>query len=331
MIPRVGGVATEACWPQQNLVFVLHAVLVVVVVQVVTHAVVVVVESVDHRVWLSAAGGNFHRILNPVAVPVVIRPVGNAVVVMVERGLFLAPETTGDGFLNVIRDAVVVVIGVFAVRDAVVVVVHVVVGRLPQALAQDTKIPHRLEVTVAISIEVVAVVIVVHTVCTAEEVRIQLAVVVVKVVVAVHFKEVPDAVVVVVHVIPVVDRIVIVIDVDGVVREVAVGVAINIIVVEIRTKFVGEVRFRTVVGLPLPETDQQSKPGDVGVAVVDNIRVGNAGFRSAVATEVEEVAAALCPGRAADFRVGRRDDRALVDVRVGTCGIRRTKLRIYAV
>ena len=60
VIPRVGGVATETGGPQQDLVLVLHAVLIVVVVQVVTHAVVVVVKGVDHRVRLSTAGGDLH-------------------------------------------------------------------------------------------------------------------------------------------------------------------------------------------------------------------------------------------------------------------------------
>ena len=250
---------------------------------------------------------------------------------MVEGGLLFTPEATRDGFLNLVRNAVVVVVGVLTVGHAVVVVVDVVVGRLAQALAQDTEVPHGLEVAVAISVQVVAVVVVVHTVCAAEEVRIQLAAVVVEVVVGVHFEEVPDAVVVVVHVKPIVDCVVIVVDVDRVVGEVAVGVAVHVVVVEVSTQLVGEVRFGTVVGLPLPKADEQTKPGDVGVAVVDDVRVRDAGFRSTVAAEVVEVAAALCTGRAADFGVGRRHDRALIDVGVGARGVWRTKLRVDAV
>ena len=331
MVPRVGGVAPEACWPQQHLVFVLHPVLIVVFVKVVAHAVVVVVKGVDHGVRLPAAGGDLHRILDAIAVPVVVRPVFDAVVVVVKGGLFFAPETSRDGFLNVVGNAVVVVVGVFAVRDTVVVVVHVVVGRLTQALTQDAEVPHRLEVSVAVSIEIVAVVVVVHTVRAAEEVRIQLAVVVVKIVVAVHFKEVPNPVVVVVHVKPVVHCVVVVVDVDRVVREVAVGVTVHVVVVEIRTELVGEVRFGAVVGLPLPQADEQSEPRDVGVAVVDDVRVGDAGLRRAVATEVVEVTAALCSGRAADFRVGRRHDCALVDVGVRARGVWCAELRVDAV
>ena len=216
-------------------------------------------------------------LLDAVAVPVVVRPVGDAVVVVVERGLFLAPEATGDGFLvHVVRNAVVVVVGVFTVGNAVVVVVHVVEGGLAEPLAQDTQVPDCLEVPVAVGVKVVAVVVVVHAVQSAEEVRIQLAVVVVEVVVAVHFEVVPDAVVVVVHVKPIVDRVVIVVKIDRVVGEVAVGVAVDVVVVEVSAQLIGEVGLGAVVGLPLPEADQQAKPGDVGVAVVHDVRVGNA-------------------------------------------------------
>ena len=78
--------------------------------------------------------------------------------------------------------------------------------------------------------------------------------IVVQVVVCIDFKIIPKTVVVVIDIEPIKDGIVVVIEVDGVVKEVTIGVTIDIVLVEIGSQFIGEVRFRSVVRIPLPDT-----------------------------------------------------------------------------
>ena len=247
VIPRVGGIAIEACGPEQDFVFVVHAVLVIVLVKIVSCAVVVVVERCRD------ADCQFDGVGNAVAVPVVVSPVQDTVVVVVKRGLLLAPETAGELFLVDVHAPVVIVIRVFTVRNAVVVVVNVVQTGRTQTLRHDALVPDRLVEAVVVGVGVVAVVVVVDAVCTAEEVPVVLAGVVVKVEVAVHLEEIPNAVVVVIHVKPVKDGVVIVVQVDGGVGEITVDVTVNVVLEEVSPQFIGEVRLGTVVAVPLPD------------------------------------------------------------------------------
>ena len=98
----------------------MHAVFIVVLVQVVPCSVVVVVKG------CCDAFQQFGGVGQTVAVPVVVHPVDHAVVVVVKGGLFFTPKATGNGFLINVQPTVVVVVGIFAIGDAVVVVVNVV-------------------------------------------------------------------------------------------------------------------------------------------------------------------------------------------------------------
>ena len=137
----------------------MHAVFVIVFIQVVASPVVVVVKR------RSDADAEFNGVGDTVAVPVVVGPVHDAVVVMVPCGLLFAPETPSDLFLVNVQAAVVVVVGVFAIGNSVVVVVHVVETWRAQALRHDALVPNGLEEPVTVCVGVVSVVVVVVAVC----------------------------------------------------------------------------------------------------------------------------------------------------------------------
>ena len=155
VVPRVGGVSIEAGGPKQNLVFIVHAVLVVVLVEIVASSVVVVVEGCGN------ADQQLNGVGDAVAVPIVVGPVQDAVVVVIPRGLLLTPETTVDQFLINVEASVVVVVGVLAVRNAVVVVVDVVDAGRTKTLRHDALVPNRLVKSVVVCVSVVTVVVVV--------------------------------------------------------------------------------------------------------------------------------------------------------------------------
>ena len=325
MVPRVGGVAVKASGPEKNLVLVVHTVFIIVLIKVVSGAVVVVVERCrDVREQLNGVG-------KAVAVPVVIGPVHDAVVVVVKGGLLFTPETTGDLFLVNVKSTVVVVIGVFTVGDTVVVVVNVVEAWRSQTLGHDPLVPHRLVEAVVVGVGVVAVVVVVNAVQAGEEVPVVLAGVVIEVEVAVDFEEVPDTVVVVVDVKPVKDGVVVIVEVNGRVGEVTVNVAVNIVLEKVSTEFIGEVGLRAVVAVPLPNTGRKADPGDVRVAVVGHLRVGDAGVDGTVATEVVVPTANALDGCAAPVARGAAGRSTLVKGCIGTGGVRGAKLSVHAV
>ena len=266
VVPGVGGVSVEARGPKNHFVFVVHAVFIVVLVNVVACSVVVVVEGCRDVLK------QFNGVGDTVAVPVVVGPVDQTVVVVIPRGLLFAPETSGQEFLVNVQTSIVIVVRIFAIRDAVVVVVNVVNAGLTEALRHDAAVPNGLEEAVIISVSIVPVVVVIGTIVAGEEVPVVLAGVVVKVEVAVDFKEVPNAVIVIVHVVPIVDGVVIVIEVDGGVGEVAVNVAVNIVLEQVCAQLVGEVSLGAVIAVPLPNAGGEANPGVEGVAVVLHLR-----------------------------------------------------------
>ena len=241
MVPRVRGVPVKPSGPEQDLVLIVHAVLIVVFVDVVARTIVVVIKRCGD------AHQKFSRVGEAVAVPVVVGPVQDAVVVVVPRGLLFAPETTGKLFLVNVEASIVVVVGVLAVGHAVVVVVNVVDAGRTQTLGHDALIPNSLVESIVVGIGIVAVVIVVVAVRTREEIPVVLAGVVVEVKVAVHFEIVPHAVVVVINVKPIKDGVVIVVEIDGGIGEIAVDVAVNVVLEKVCTKFIGEVGLGAVV------------------------------------------------------------------------------------
>ena len=199
MVPRVRGVSVKAGWPKKHFVFVVHTVFVIVFVDVVSGAVIVVVER------LRDADCKFNVVRNTVAIPVIVCPIDDSVIVVIEWGFFFTPEATWEKCLINIEDTVVIVIGVFCVWDTVVIVVDVVQRWLSEALRHDSLVPNCLEESVFIDVSIIAIVIVVLTVCSTEEVAILLICIVVIVVIGIDFKVIPDTVVVVIDIVPVID------------------------------------------------------------------------------------------------------------------------------
>ena len=280
MIPRVGGIAIKAGGPKQHFVFVVHAVFIVVFIKVVANTIVVVVErSRDAFKKFSSVG-------QAIAVPVIISPVHDTVVVVVPCGLFFAPETTGEAFLVNIQTTVVIVVGIFTVGDGVVVVVNVIEGRLAETLGHDSLVPNRLVESIVISVSVVAVIVIVVAVGPGEEIPVVLAGIVVKVEVAVNLKVIPYAVVIVVHVKPVEDGVVVIVQINGRIGKVTVNVSIHVVLEEVGSQFIGEVGFRAIVTVPLPDAGGQTNPRVECVPVIGHLIVGDSGVNGAVATEV---------------------------------------------
>ena len=329
MVPWVGGVSVKASRPKQDFVFVVHAVLVIIFVKVVTDPVVVVVKRCDQVV--GGGWAKFCIVGQPVAVPIIVCPVHNTVVVVIPSGLFFAPETSREAFLVNVQATVVVVIGVFAVWNTVVVVVNVVNAGGAKALRHDTAVPNGLVEAVVVGVSIVSIVIVVVAVGSGKEIPVVLTGVVVKVEVAVNLKEIPDAVVIVIHVKPIEDGVVIIVQINGGVGEIAVDVAVNIVLEEVSTQFIGEIRFWTVVAVPLPNAGEQTNPCDVSVSVVGHLGEGDAGVNGTVATEIVVPASNPFDRCAAPIARGSTCCGALVKGCVGTGGIRCTELGIDAV
>ena len=293
MVPRVGGVAVKASWPEKDLVLVVHTVFVVVLVKVVSGSVVVVVKR--RREVLCQLNG----VGKAVTVPIVVGPIHDAVVVVVPCGLLFAPETARNQLLVNVQTAVVIIVRVFAIGDAVVVVVNVVNARRAEALRHDSSVPNGLIESITVGVCIVSVIVVVNTVVALEEVAVVLTRIVIKVEVAVNFKVVPNTVVVIVDVEPVEDGVVIIVQINGGIGEVAVNIAVDVVLLQVRTQFIGEVGFGAVVAVPLPDTGRQTDPGDVGVSVVLHLGEGDGGIDVPVTTKVVVPAANSLHGRTA--------------------------------
>ena len=205
VIPRVGRVSVKAGWPEKHFVFVFHTVFVVIFVNVISGAVVVVIER------LCDADCKFDVVWNTVAIPIIVCPIDNSIIVVIEWRFFFAPEATREKFLIDIENTVVIVIGVFGIWNTVVIIVNVIQRWFAEALRHDSLVPHCLEESVFIDVSVIAIVIVVFTVRSAEEVAIVLICIVVMVIIGIDFKVIPDTVVVVIDIVPVKDRVVIIV------------------------------------------------------------------------------------------------------------------------
>ena len=303
----------------------MHAVFVVVFIQVVASAVVVVVKRG------SDADAEFNGVGDTIAVPVVVGPVHDTVVVMVPCGLLFAPETASDLFLINVQPAVVVVVRVFAIGNSVVVVVHVVEAWRSQALRHDALVPNGLEEAVTVSVGVVAVVVVVVAVCTREEIPVVLTGVVVKVEVAVDLKVIPNTVVVVVDIKPVEDGIVVVVKVDGGVGEIAVNIAIQVVLQQVSAQLVWEIGLRAVIAVPLPNAGRETYPCDVCISVVAHLTERDTGIDGSVAAEIVVPATDAFDRGATPVSRRSAGRRALIKGSVRASGIGRTKLCIDAV
>ena len=165
--------------------------------------------------WCGDAFQQFCCVGQAIAVPIIISPVEDSVVIVVKSRLFFAPETSWKEFLVNVQPSVVIVIRVFSVRDSIVVVVNVVNTWAAKTLGQNSSVPHRLEESIVVCVRVVTVVIVIHTVCSLEEIAVVLSSIVVQVEVGINFKEIPDTIVIVVNIVPVVDCVVIVVQIYG--------------------------------------------------------------------------------------------------------------------
>ena len=155
--------------------------------------------------WSGDADRKFNVVWNTVGIPIIVSPVNNSIVIVVEWGLFFAPETTREQSLVNIENTVVIIIGIFCIWDTIVVIVHVVKRWFAKTLGHDSTVPNCLEEAVFVDVRIVTVIVIVNTVCTAEEVTIFLACVVVVIVVGIDFEVIPNSVVIIVDVIPVID------------------------------------------------------------------------------------------------------------------------------
>ena len=198
-------------------------------------------------------------------------------------------------------------------------------------MRHDTAVPNGLVEAVVVGVSIVSVIIVVVAVGSGKEIPVVLTGVVVKVEVAVNLKEIPDAVVIVIHVKPIEDGVVIIVQIDGGVGEIAVNVAVNVVLEEVSTQFIGEIRFWAVVAVPLPNAGEQTNPCDISVSVVSYLGEGDAGVNGAIATEVVVPAPNTFDRCAAPITGRSTCCGALVKCCVGTCGVRCTKLGVDAV
>ena len=216
---------------------------------------------------------------------------------MVPCGLLFSDEA--KQLLLVVREAVVIVVGVLSVRHAVVVVVDIVVLRMEQCLAQHALVPNRLVPAILVRVGVGAVVVVVFAIEADEECSLGLGVgIVVEIVISIDLEVVPDAVVVVVYVPMVVDGVEVVVEIRSVIehalrvhvasdRGAAIVVRVDIVVQQVGV-LVGE-HVRVAVGVPGEEAEVNADIGYPEVAVVLDLVVGDSGTGAdiLIAEEVE--------------------------------------------